>query len=82
MGHYDKQREKDVAKQSHYDYGVQPIEYMKSRFTYSEYNGYLTGNIIKYVSRYTKKNGLEDLQKAKVYLDWLIESVKTGEDNE
>ena len=32
-----------------------------------------TGNIIKYVSRWKKKNGVEDLQKARWYLDKLIE---------
>ena len=30
-------------------------------------------NILKYVIRYDKKNGLEDLEKARVYLDKLIE---------
>lgn len=36
--------------------------------------GYLEGNIIKYVSRYKKKNGIEDLKKARHYLDKLIET--------
>jgi hypothetical protein len=31
------------------------------------------GNVIKYVSRYENKNGLEDLLKAKKYIDMLIE---------
>ena len=35
--------------------------------------GYLEGNVIKYVSRYKSKNGLEDLKKARHYLDKLIE---------
>jgi hypothetical protein len=35
--------------------------------------GYLEGNIIKYVSRYKEKNGVEDLIKASHYLDKLIE---------
>lgn len=35
--------------------------------------GYLEGCIIKYVSRYGSKNGLEDLLKAKHYLEKLIE---------
>lgn len=35
--------------------------------------GYLVGNIIKYVSRYQYKNGVEDLKKAKWYLNRLIE---------
>jgi len=33
---------------------------------------YLEGNIIKYVSRYKYKNGLEDLKKAHWYLERLI----------
>lgn len=35
--------------------------------------GYLAGNVIKYVSRYKDKNGLEDLKKAQHYLQKLIE---------
>lgn len=31
------------------------------------------GNVIKYVMRYRDKNGLEDLKKARHYLDYLIE---------
>jgi len=38
----------------------------------------LVANILKYVSRYKLKNGAEDLKKAKVYLDWLINTVETG----
>ena len=37
---------------------------------------FLEGNIIKYVWRYKEKNGLEDLKKAKVYLDKLISEVE------
>ena len=33
---------------------------------------YFEGNIIKYVVRHKAKNGLEDLQKAKWYLERLI----------
>jgi hypothetical protein len=35
--------------------------------------GYFEGNIIKYVSRWKEKGGLEDLKKARHYLDKLIE---------
>lgn len=31
------------------------------------------GNILKYIVRYKDKNGLEDLKKARVYLDRMIE---------
>ena len=33
---------------------------------------YTAGQIIKYMVRYKKKNGLEDLKKARWYLDKLI----------
>ena len=35
--------------------------------------GFLEGNIIKYVTRWKKKNGVEDLKKAQEYLRRLIE---------
>lgn len=35
--------------------------------------GYLEGCVIKYVSRWKKKNGVEDLRKAEHYLAKLIE---------
>ncbi len=31
------------------------------------------GNVIKYITRYKDKNGLQDLQKAKHYVEMLIE---------
>ena len=36
--------------------------------------GYLEGNIIKYVSRWKDKGGVEDLKKAQHYLQKLIET--------
>lgn len=39
-----------------------------------------TANIIKYICRWKKKNGLEDLRKAQWYLNKLIEKVE--KDNE
>lgn len=35
--------------------------------------GYLDGNAVKYISRWRNKNGIEDLKKARHYLDKLIE---------
>ena len=47
---------------------IQPVEYItKNKLSY------LQGNVIKYVTRYKDKNGLQDLQKAKHYIDMLIE---------
>ena len=44
--------------------------------------GWNEGNIVKYVSRWKRKNGLEDLQKAREYLDRLIERVEAQDDSE
>lgn len=35
--------------------------------------GYFEGSVIKYVSRWREKNGVEDLKKARAFLDKLIE---------
>lgn len=40
---------------------------------------FLEGNIIKYVLRYKKKNGIEDLEKAKWYLEKLINKTNNKE---
>ena len=34
------------------------------------------GNVVKYILRFQKKNGIEDLKKARKYLDWLIEEME------
>lgn len=44
-------------------------------FIVSQKMGFLEGNIVKYVTRYKAKNGLEDLLKAKTYLEKLIKEV-------
>ena len=39
--------------------------------------GYFEGNIVKYVSRWRDKGGINDLKKARHYLDKLIELSET-----
>lgn len=54
---------------SHYKtFAIQPVEFIHK-------NGipFIEGNIIKYILRHKQKNGLEDLNKAKHYIDLLIE---------
>ena len=54
----------------HYtELGIEPWDYIIKNNL-----GYLEGNIIKYVSRYKKKGGREDLLKARTYLDKLLET--------
>ena len=38
---------------------------------------YFQGNVVKYVSRYKDKGGLEDLKKARHYIDKIIETKYT-----
>jgi len=50
---------------------IQPIEY-----TLANALGFCEGNVVKYISRYQFKNGIEDLKKAKHYIDLLIEQIE------
>lgn len=52
----------------HYQLPIQPIE-----FIHKNQLGFEVGNIIKYLCRFKRKNGKEDLLKARHYLDLLIE---------
>lgn len=44
-----------------------------------QFEGYLSGNVIKYLWRYPHKGGSEDLGKAHQYLLWLISEVGNKE---
>lgn len=64
----------DKINPSHYQkYPLQMIENMQNSTTHDEFKGYLKGNIMKYISRYQDKAGVEDLKKADWYLNKLIE---------
>ena len=54
---------------SHYKTcAIQPVEYIHANGI-----GYFEGNVIKYVTRWRDKNGIQDLEKAKHYIELLIE---------
>ena len=54
---------------NHYkDMPIQPVE-----FIHKNGIGFLEGNIIKYICRHSRKSGVEDLKKARHYVDLLIE---------
>ena len=59
---------KQVAGSHYKDQPIQPVEYIHANAI-----GYFEGNVIKYVSRWRKKNGVADLEKAKHYIELLIE---------
>jgi hypothetical protein len=53
---------------SHYKMAIEPWDYVVANNL-----GYLEGNVIKYVTRYKQKGGLQDLQKAQHYIEKLME---------
>ena len=58
----------------HYaDKGIEVIDYIRDTLTPDGFVDYCIGNVIKYVSRWRKKGGVEDLKKAQIYLGWAIE---------
>lgn len=62
----------NVNNPSHYTAGgIETLDYIKAKI--KDYPSYAAGNILKYVSRYEHKNGIEDLKKAQFYLNDLIE---------
>ena len=66
----------DNINPSHYQGEIETIDYIKDKLTPEQFEGFLTGNIIKYISRYKKKNGLEDIKKSKWYIDRLIKTLE------
>ena len=54
----------------------QPWDVMRSWMNPDNYVGFLWGNCLKYLSRWPDKNGVEDLLKARHYLDRLIEEME------
>ena len=66
-----------VNHPKHYNsYSREVIDTMQGSMTTEEFKGYLKGNIMKYLTRYQFKNGVEDLKKAQWYLNKLTEVVE------
>lgn len=63
----------------HYMGRVEVIDYIEDKLTPEQFEGYLVGNVMKYMSRYQKKNGLEDLKKGWWYLNKLINTLELKE---
>ena len=62
-----------VQHPSHYTHGgIECIDAIRASMTDDGFCDYCKGNIIKYIWRWRDKGGVEDLRKASVYLDWLI----------
>ena len=65
----EKSKEDNINHPKHYVQGdIEPIDFINANKL-----DYLEGNIVKYVSRYKFKNGIEDLLKAQFYINMLVE---------
>ena len=66
-----------VNKPEHYQLmdNVEAIDVIKAALTKEEFMGYCRGNLLKYHLRAHKKNGDEDIQKADMYSNWLVEEL-------
>jgi hypothetical protein len=67
---------------------LKPVHYLADnnndviRFCMDNHLSFAQGNVLKYVVRYQKKNGIEDLRKAREYLDRLISEEKVRQAHE
>ena len=61
-------KEKNNIKPDHYgDSGIDVISFCQANNL-----DFMQGNVIKYITRYRKKNGLEDLRKAVEYINRIL----------
>lgn len=56
--------------------GVECIDAIRGSMSAEAFKGFLKGNVMKYVFRFERKNGVEDLEKADWYLQRLIGELK------
>ena len=68
-----KSYKKQVGGSHYKKYKIQPVE-----FIIKNNIGFVEGNIIKYILRFKEKGGVQDLEKAKHYIELLIDSSKSS----
>ena len=70
----------------HYNAGkyevIDIIDSITNSMDLTPFEGYCLGNAIKYLARFKNKNGVEDLKKAKWYIDKLISQLSKAEDSQ
>lgn len=52
--------------------GIETIDIIRAKLTPEQYQGYLKGNIIKYLCRLGHKENSRDAEKIKFYSEWLF----------
>ncbi len=70
-------KQKDNINPQHYKVGgLEVIDIMKAKLSPTQFAGFCKGNVIKYVLRADHKGKVEDLKKAKFYLERLINELE------
>ena len=66
----------NVNSPRHYTAGdIEVIDYIQDNLQ-GGFESYCIGSILKYISRYKNKNGIEDLKKARWYLNKVINELE------
>jgi hypothetical protein len=74
-GQVDLHESDAVNHPEHYTTGgIECIDAIRSSLGDEDFASYCQGNVMKYIWRHRHKGGVEDLKKARVYLNWMIEA--------
>lgn len=80
--------EEDIPENDHVNHpnhycqgGIECIKAIEASMPPEGFQDYCKGNVLKYIWRWRDKAGVEDLKKARVYLNWLIESAEKENNN-
>jgi hypothetical protein len=66
-------RNHQVAGEHYTSKSIQPWDFMQAVMSEEQFEGYIRGNVIKYIARYPEKGGKIDVEKARHYIDKLLE---------
>ena len=78
-----EKNEEDIPENDHVNHpnrycqgGIECIKAIEASMPPDGFQDYCKGNVLKYIWRWRDKAGVEDLKKARVYLNWMIESAE------
>ncbi len=69
----EKQTDKQVGGDHYKNCSIQPVVYIESNKL-----GFLMGNVVKYVTRYSVNSNVQDLEKAKHYIELQLQLLEEG----
>ena len=69
----EKPTDKQVGGDHYKNCTIQPVVYIESNKL-----GFLMGNVVKYVTRYAVKSNVQDLEKAKHYIELQMQLLEEG----